>query len=186
MKYRSLDPIVYYGSSITQGGCCSRPGNAYQAVVSRRFNIDFVNLGFSGNAKGEAAMAEYIAGLPMSVFVLDYDHNAPNPEFLEQTHYDFFKIIRDARPELPIVMMSKCDLDSGARTTNDKRRRVIMETYRKSRENGDENVYFIDGAEVYRGTYEDMCTVDKCHPNDLGFALMADAVEAQLKRVLMN
>ena len=112
MSYRSFEPIVYYGSSITQGGCASRPGNAYQAVVSRRLNIDFVNLGFSGNAKGEPAMAEYIAKLPMSVFVMDYDHNAPSAEHLKNTHYAFYKIIRDARPSLPIVLMSKCDIDS--------------------------------------------------------------------------
>ena len=183
MKYRDIDPIVYYGSSITQGGCCSRPGNTYQAVVSRRFNIDFTNLGFSGNAKGEPAMAEYIATLPMSVFVMDYDHNAPTAEHLEATHKSFYEIIRKARPLLPIVLMSKCDVDSTPELTTAKRRDVIIDTYRYARANGDENIYFIDGTEVFRGPYEDMCTVDKCHPNDLGFALMADAVEAQLRRV---
>lgn len=182
MKYRDIPPIVYYGSSITQGGCCSRPGNTYQAVVARKFNIDFINLGFSGNAKGEPAMAEYIAKLPMSVFVMDYDHNAPNAEYLKNTHYEFFRIIREANPKLPIIIMSKCDFDSDPKSI-DERRAVITDTYRQAQQCGDTNVYFIDGREVYRGPYEDMCTVDKCHPNDLGFALMADAVEAQLKRV---
>lgn len=185
MKYRNMDPILYYGSSITQGGCASRPGNTYEAVVSRRLNIDFVNLGFSGNARGERAMAEYIAKQPMSAFVMDYDHNAPTVEHLKSTHYDFYKTVRDARPDLPIIFMSKCDVDSIPGQT-EPRRDVIMETYRRAREDGDKNVYFIDGAEVYRGPYEDMCTVDRCHPNDLGFALMADAVEAQLRRVLMQ
>ena len=183
MKYRDMDPILYYGSSITQGGCCSRPGNIYQAVVSRRLNIDFVNLGFSGNAKGERAMAEYIAKQPMSVFVCDYDHNAPNAAHLAQTHYPFYRVIRDARPTLPIIFMSKCDIDSPA-GNHDSRRDAIYETFRRAREEGDENVYYIDGTEVYKGPYEDMCTVDRCHPNDLGFALIADAVEAQLRRVL--
>lgn len=183
MKYLDKAPIIYYGSSITQGGCCSRPGNAYQAVVSRRLNMDFVNLGFSGNAKGETAMAEYIAKQPMSVFVCDYDYNAPNVEHLENTHYNFYEIIRKARPELPIVLMSKCDVDNMTPAVTVKRRDVIIETYRRARENGDKNIYFIDGAEVYRGPYEDMCTVDRCHPNDIGFALMADAVEAQLRRI---
>ena len=186
MKYRNLDPILYYGSSITQGGCTSRPGNTYQAVVSRRLNIDFVNLGFSGNARGEEAMAEYIAKQPMSVFVCDYDHNAPNVEHLEKTHYRFYEIIRNARPDLPILLMSKCDIDSHGPLMTEKRRDVIIDTLRRARQNGDKNIYFIDGTEVFRGPYEDMCTVDKCHPNDLGFAFMADAVEAQLRRILMN
>ena len=185
MAYRDIPPVVYYGSSITQGGCASRPGNTYQAVVARRLNIDFVNLGFSGNARGEAAMAEYISSLPMSAFVCDYDHNAPNVAHLKNTHLNFYKIIREARPNLPIVFMSRCDRESDPAHL-DERRDVIMDTYRYARANGDKNVYFIDGAEVYRGPYEDMCTVDKCHPNDLGFALMADAVEAQLKKIFIK
>jgi hypothetical protein len=48
--YAFAKPVLYYGSSITQGGCASRPGNSYQAMISRRFNCDFINLGFSGSA----------------------------------------------------------------------------------------------------------------------------------------
>ena len=59
--YTDKKPIVFYGSSITQGGCASRPGNSYQALISRRFNIDYFNFGFSGNALGEKTMADYIA-----------------------------------------------------------------------------------------------------------------------------
>ena len=76
--YATPLPVVYYGSSITQGGCASRPGNAYQNVLSRLLKCDHLNLGFSGSALGEARMADYIAGLAMSAFVLDYDHNAPD------------------------------------------------------------------------------------------------------------
>jgi len=39
-------PVVFYGTSITQGGCASRPGMSYQAILGRVLNIDFVNLGF--------------------------------------------------------------------------------------------------------------------------------------------
>ena len=104
MKYRDMKPVLYYGSSITQGGCCSRPGNTYQAVVSRRLNIDFVNLGFSGNARGERAMAEYVAAQPMSAFAFDYDHNAPSVEHLKNTHYDFYCIKRTT-PLTQIVLL---------------------------------------------------------------------------------
>ena len=51
--------MVFYGSSITQGGCAQRPGNSYPAIVSMDRMTDFVCLGFSGNAHGEAKMAEY-------------------------------------------------------------------------------------------------------------------------------
>ena len=36
LKYRNVLPIVYYGSSITQGACSSRPGNAFANIISRR------------------------------------------------------------------------------------------------------------------------------------------------------
>ena len=90
--YKQKGKIVYYGSSITQGGCVSRPGLAYPAIISNELSCDFVNLGFSGSAKGEEIMAEYIASLNPDIFVLDYDHNAPNVEYLKNTHEKFFKI----------------------------------------------------------------------------------------------
>jgi len=80
LPYKISTPIVYYGSSITQGACASRPGRCYQSIISRRFDCDYVNLGFSGNAKAEDEMIEYIKKLDMSLFVYDYDHNAPTIE----------------------------------------------------------------------------------------------------------
>ena len=102
--YRYSKPVVYYGSSITQGACASRPGNAYQAIISNDLDCDFINLGFSGSALAEEAITDYINSLDMSVFVMDYDHNAPNPEHLERTHEAFFKKIRASHPDLPVIM----------------------------------------------------------------------------------
>ncbi|MBQ7935868.1 MAG: hypothetical protein IJ333_05915, partial [Clostridia bacterium] len=96
--YQHPKPVLFYGSSITQGGCATRPGNSYQGMLSVLLDTDYINLGFSGNAKGEPAMAEYIAKQEMSVFVCDYDHNAPNAEYLEQTHLPFYRIVRAAQP----------------------------------------------------------------------------------------
>ncbi|MBQ8395037.1 MAG: hypothetical protein IJX49_05635 [Clostridia bacterium] len=85
--YRNVLPILYYGSSITQGGCASRPDNSYQALICRRNGIDFINLGFSGNAKAESEMISYLGGIDCSLFVCDYDHNAPTAAYLKDTHY---------------------------------------------------------------------------------------------------
>ena len=181
LKYKDVPPIVYYGSSITQGGFVSRPGNGYQNMICRRNDIDFINLGFSGSGKAEDAMIEYLASLDMCAFVCDYDHNAPSVEHLENTHYKLYEAIRKAHPDVPYIIISKPDFDSNY-DTSIPRRNVIFDTYRKARANGDRNVYYVDGASIFRGPYEDSCTVDGTHPNDLGFALMADAVEAELIR----
>lgn len=172
--YRFEKPVVYYGSSITQGGCASRPGNAYPSIVSRRFDCDFINLGFSGSAKGEDAIAEYISNLDMKLFVYDYDHNAPDVEHLQNTHQRMFNIIRQAQPALPVIMMTSTTMP---RCSDDKaaRKKIIYKTYTDAKESGDKNVYFLDGEELF-AECEDFGTVEGCHPNDIGFLYIANAV----------
>ncbi len=179
--YAELAPIVYYGSSITQGGCASRPGNAYEHMISRRFHIDHINLGFSGSAKGEQTMAEYIADLKMSAFVMDYDHNAPTPEYLAQTHEPFFQTVRQAQPDLPIICVT---IPYPYSEAHNKRREIIRQTVENARVRGDRNVYFIDGGsflQIYDAA--DGMTVDRCHPNDLGFHCMAKGIGDKLAEI---
>ena len=179
--YRIEKPICFYGSSITQGGCASRPGTAYNAIVSRYFDADIVNLGFSGNAKGEVEIGDYIKGLDMSAFVYDYDFNAPNNEHLKSTHERMFLQIREANPTLPIVIMSKpkwnrmpADLD---------RLDTIRKTYENAVTRGDKNVYFIDGKSLM-SLCENEGTVDGTHPTDLGFFSMARELISVLEKIL--
>ena len=179
--YKTVLPVVYYGSSITQGGCASRPGNSYQSRVSRELGCDYINLGFSGNAKGERVIAEYISKLDMSAFVFDYDHNAPDPSHLRNTHKQFFEIIRSAKPELPIIIMSRPKY----RLNSDEQERltVIEETYNSAVAAGDKNVYLLRGSELMRIAEFDG-TVDNCHPNDLGFYSMAAALTDLLEKII--
>ncbi len=171
--YKNAKPIVYYGSSITQGGCASRPGMSYQAIVSRTFNYDYINLGFSGCARAEDEMIEYIKNLDMSIFVYDYDHNAPTVEHLERTHEKMFKAIRAKHPFLPVIMMSR---PKYFLTDEEKIRRSIIETtYRNAISSGDKNVYFVDGLALTE-LCKELGTVDNCHPTDFGFVSMAKAL----------
>lgn len=179
--YTYTTPIVYYGSSITQGGCASRPGNCYQNILTRRFDCDYINLGFSGSAKAEDEMIEWLCGLTMKIFVLDYDHNAPTVEHLEATHEKLFTAVRKAHPELPVIIMSrpKYDLNS-----DDQRRlEIIRTTYDHAVAAGDQNVYFIDGPALM-ADIEDNGTVDNCHPTDSGFASMAKAIIPVMEGIL--
>lgn len=179
--YSIEKPIVYYGSSITQGGCASRPGNSYQSIISRKFNTDYINLGFSGNAKGEPEMAEYISNLDMSIFVYDYDHNAPTNEHLNLTHEKLFKTVRAKHPLLPIIILTRPRYDFG--NPDDPRYNIIKTTYDNAKSSGDRNVYFIDGKTLMKYPEFDG-TVDGTHPNDWGFASMANALSNILKNIL--
>ena len=167
---------VYYGSSITQGGCASRPGNNYPAIVSRSVMKDFLCLGFSGNAHGEDVMADYIADLPMSLFVLDYDHNdLGEPEKLAVRHPKLYKKVREKHPDIPVIIMSGPWSKPSVPNPGARSRAAVLNTYEEAKKNSD-NVYFIDGETMFGTEYPDCATVDGCHPNDFGFVKMADAV----------
>ena len=178
--YKNTKPIVYYGSSITQGGCASRPGMSYQAIISRTFDYDYINLGFSGSAMAEEGMIEYISDLDMSIFVYDYDHNAPSVEHLRNTHEKMFKAIRAKHPQLPIIMMSRPQYFLWPE--EEMRRSIIEKTYRNALSSGDKNVYFLDGKALTK-LCKDSGTVDNTHPTDFGFASMAEAISKVLRAI---
>lgn len=184
--YKYLNkPIVFYGSSITHGASASRPGNAYPAMIAQKLGANHINLGFSGNAKGEKEIAEYISRLKMSAFVLDYHHNAYDLKQLYDTHYNFYKTVRLKNPFIPIVMVTAPTVNphdpwiSGGV-------KIIQETYRRAKEEGDKYVYFVDGCHLYDGEMRESCTVDGCHPNDLGFMRMAKGIGRTLAAALEN
>lgn len=179
--YTVKKPVVFYGSSTTQGACASRPGNIYENIVSRAIDCDYINLGFAGNALGEGAMARYIAELDMSAFVYDYDYNSPSVEHLMATHERMFRIIREANPKLPIIIMSapKPYLND----TDLAREAIIYSTYKNAIQTGDENVYFLSGAKAL-DPIRDTALTDNVHPGDVGFYAIAEALISILKKVL--
>jgi hypothetical protein len=188
--YAYEKPIVFYGSSIVHGGGM-RPSSPYTSIVSRRLVSEYINLGFGGNAKAEKAIMEYMAGLDMSAFVYDYDHNAPTLEYLRDTHYAGYRTVRDRNPDVPIVMASRPDywtrnytLEYYTVEDNEKRRRLIEENYLRALAEGDRNVYFVDGSKMYPKELRFECSADGCHPTDLGYHFMANAFEAVLRPIL--
>ena len=180
-------PICFYGSSITQGTSASHPGNNYTTLLCRALDATEINMGFSGSARAEECVAEAIAGLELAAFVMDYDHNAEDPEQLQATHEKFFKIIRAAHPELPVIIVS------GPRDirveSSRKRRDIVEQTFKNAVAAGDKNVYFVDGLHFYDQEGmptipRDYTTVDKVHPTDLGFHLMYRRILPVLRKAL--
>lgn len=174
--YGDALPVVVYGSSITQGACASRPGNSYAAIYSRLSRRDFLCLGFSSGAHGEEQMAEYIASLPMSMFILDYDHNdCDRAEKLEERHERFYRIVRKAHPEIPIIIMTA---PYAARTFYDacpaKSKKFLRRTYTNAK-NAGEPVAFLDCGKIF-GRDKDAALTDRIHPNDFGHVKMAHGV----------
>ncbi len=180
--YGISTPIVFYGSSITQGACASRPGCCYENIISRKLDADIIDLGFSGNAKAELAIANYVASLDMSAFVYDYDHNAPNPAHLLETHERMFKIVREAHPDIPIIMMTRPRYY--LTEEEEQRVKIVRKTYETALEGNDKNVAFIKGADLIDEDIREIHLVDGCHPNDAGFASMARVVANKLREMM--
>ncbi|MFH0759753.1 MAG: SGNH/GDSL hydrolase family protein [Bacteroidota bacterium] len=179
--------IVMYGTSITQGGCVARPGMAYSNILSRRLDAAFVNLGFSGNGRGEPALAHLINQIPGVTFViLDYEANAN--ETIVNTLEPFVDILREKHPDTPILIMSKIRYTSA--TTGSPAHQLLMENrdfqrtlVEKRNRAGDHHIFFLDGSTVLGEDYSE-CTVDGSHPTDLGSVRIADALTEAINIIL--
>lgn len=173
--YGTKSPIVFYGSSISQGACASRPGTVHISRISRALNRNCVNLGFSGNDLGEPEMIAYLASLSMDLFFMAYDGNSPTEE-LEATHRALYEGVRAAHPTLPIIMETRkkrpYNPQDAAKT--ELRFSMIRRNFDRGIAAGDQHLYLIDGRELYR-PYGYDCIVDTVHPTDLGFYAMAEA-----------
>ena len=174
---------LFYGSSITEGGCCCNPTTNYIALLSRWLDMDFYNFGFSGSAKGELEMADYINSFEdVSMIVMDYDHNAPNAEHLQKTHEPFFKRLREKHPTMPILLLSRPDFER--EPDGIARRAVVEQTYQNAVAAGDRNVYYIDGESFFGKTDRGICTIDTVNPNDIGFYRMAEVILPTMRSML--
>lgn len=188
--YLTTKRVILYGTSILHGGCAARPGMSYTNILSRRINLEFINLGFSGNGKGEPEVAKNIALIENpGLYVLDYEANV-TPDQLEETLPEFITILRKAHPDVPILVVSKITYGKETllpsveepRLRNLKFQRQIVEKLRKA---GDKNIYFVDGSKLLGKDFDD-CTVDGVHPTDLGFYRMADGLEKTIRNLAVD
>ncbi|GAG92141.1 unnamed protein product [marine sediment metagenome] len=160
---------------------------AYSNILSRKLDVAFVNLGFSGNGRGEPALAHLINQISGTSFIiLDYEANAGKT--IVNTLGPFVTILREKHPDTPILIMSKiryARTPVGSPAYNDlmSRRDFQKNLVDERRSAGDENIYFLDGSEVLGDDYDE-CTVDGSHPTDLGSARIADALLPAIEDIL--
>jgi len=177
--------IVFYGTSITQGGCASRPGMSYTNIVSRHLGYECLNFGFSGNGKGHSEIAEILANInQVKAYVINYEANV-NFEDLKRTLPAFIDRIRKRYIEVPIIIMSKIkmykEIHSKVEEKAEKSIRDFQKSFVKTRSKEDKNIYYVDGR-LLLGNDEDEKTVDGVHPTDYGFASIANVVERTIRK----
>ncbi|MEO7651116.1 MAG: SGNH/GDSL hydrolase family protein [Bryobacteraceae bacterium] len=185
-RYGSRKPVVFYGTSILQGGCAARPGMAYPSIIGRMIDWPTINLGFSGNGKTEPEMASLLAELDPSAYVLDSLPNLTVQEVAERVG-PFAKTLRAAHPTVPIVFVESITYtDSHFRQIRQDRvngsNSALRAIYDAMKKEGDKNLYYIAASMLLGGDGED--TVDGSHPTDLGFARMAQGIAPVVREAL--
>lgn len=179
-------PIVFYGTSITQGGCASRPGMVHTALLGRWLGYPVINLGFSGNGRMELEVGEFMADIDASVYVIDCLPNLNAGDVAKRTE-PLVHQLRKARPSTPILLVEDRTYSNSLflpsrKETNTTNRAALRAAYEKLQQEGVTGLYYLHGEKML-GT-DNEGTVDSSHPTDLGFWRQAEAFLPALKKIL--
>jgi lysophospholipase L1-like esterase len=180
-------PVVCYGTSITQGGCASRPGMSYSNILMRRFNREFINLGFSGNGQLDYEIAGMMAKRhDVSLFVLDFIPNVSTQQIKEKTE-KFVRILREENPKTPILLVESVIFphsyfDQSMHQLLIEKNNALREEYKKIKQHGCKNIYYLS-SDHFLGKDGD-ATVDGIHLTDLGFERFSEKLYKGIKKIL--
>lgn len=179
-------PFVYYGSSIVHGAGVSRPGMAHAAMLQRALDYPMIPLGLSGNAKFEPEVAEFIAEIDASLFILD---GVPNvgAETVRERVPEFVRILRNSQPDTPILLVST-RLFGDAKFIP-KRHQVWQEknaalkkVFQELTQAGNKELYLLPEGNYFGDDFDG--TDDGSHPNGLGAWRMAQSLIPAVKDIL--
>ncbi|HAH43398.1 MAG TPA: hypothetical protein DCM07_00825, partial [Planctomycetaceae bacterium] len=168
------------------GGCASRTGMVYTAILGRRLDRPVINLGFSGNGRMEPEVSKLVAELDASVFIMDCLPNVTAETVARETE-PLVKTLRAAHPDTPILLVedrtySNAYLKKSSQERHRTSREALRKAYEKLKQEGVKNLYYLEGETLLGDDSED--TVDSSHPTDLGFFRQANAFEKVLRPIL--
>lgn len=183
---RAGQPVVFYGTSITQGGCASRAGMAYPNILSRMLNREIVNLGFSGNGQLDLEVAEAMATIDASCFVMDCLPNVSVAQMTEK-YSRFLEIIREKNPDTPILLVETIlfphmYFDQTVYTLLHEKNKTLTRIFQEQKNKGDRNIYYVKAGKLIGDDQE--ATVDGIHLTDLGFLRIAENLYPTIRKLI--
>lgn len=178
-------PVVVYGTSVVHGEGVSRPGMAYSSILARKLDMEFINLGFCGNALMEPEIADLLIELDCCLYILDAAPNMP-AQLIQERAEIFIRKIRAAKPDIPIILMEDKEyaaswLVEQKNYENRSRRKALRQVYEKLH---DDNITYVEGSLLLGDDAE--ATVDGSHPSDLGAFRMADYLLPIIKNIMQS
>ena len=179
-----VKPIVFYGTSITQGGCASRPGMAHTNIISRKLDVDCINYGFSGNGRMETPIVELISEIDARFYVIECLQNMDSEQVSERVR-PLVDMIRTNHPHTPIVlvenmMYTTAFLDQTIKTRLIQENAALKNEYDKIIKSGTPNIFYIKDNKDF--LLDNEGTVDGVHLTDLGFLRYADYLMENFKK----
>jgi hypothetical protein len=178
-------PVVYYGSSIAQGGCASRPGMLFTNILARKMDRSFINMGFSGNGTFDLSVGDALCETDAALYVIDCNPNTRKEEIYQRAVDLVMKLHRE-RPEIPVLLVEAYPYVNGftkpADSENAKKNLELKRAYETLKNAGIKNIHYRKGDDLIGYDYEG--TVDGVHPNDIGMLRIADALEPTIKKLI--
>jgi hypothetical protein len=178
-------PVVYYGSSIAQGGCASRPGMAFTNILSRALDRSFINMGFSGSGTFDIPVGEAMCEIDAALYVIDCNPNTKT-ELIYDRAVALVKLLKQKRPEIPVLLVEGFYYVSGfgdpMQSDTEKKRVELHRAFDTLKASGLKQIYYKKGDGMIGDDYEG--TVDGVHPNDLGMMRMAESLKPVIKRLV--
>ena len=179
-------PVVYYGTSIAQGGCASRPGLAFTSILSRDLNVPFINLGFSGNGTLETSVGEAMQEIDAALYVIDCNPNTAVELIYDRT-IAVVQQLKKARPDVPVLLVEGflydiAHFDASVQETVVKKQRELKRAFAALQKMGITRLHYRTGEGMIGSDHEG--TVDGVHPNDIGMLRMAEALKPAIKKLL--
>lgn len=180
-------PVVFYGSSVCQGSGAMKPGMTYEAILGRRLNLDFVNLGFGGAGKAEKNVVELVSSIPACLYVFDLGKSYGMQD--KTAYRDMLKTVRTAHPAVPILCItpitSALEVHSESYAARSKHTREVMrEAVRELIETGEKNLILIEGTDLLGFEEHDGLSKDGVHPTDHGFSIIAEKLLPVIEKVI--
>jgi hypothetical protein len=179
-------PVVYYGSSIAQGGCASRPGMAFTNIMERKLDRSIINFGFSGEGKFDSSVAEAMGEIDAALYVVDCNPNTDEPLIYERA-VNLVKLLKHTKPTVPVLLVENFPFENSyfvptAQRTESKKMKDLQRAYATLVQDGIKNLYYQKSAGMIGTDHEG--AVDGVHPTDLGMMRIAEFLLPVISKIL--
>jgi hypothetical protein len=173
------DAIVWYGTSIQQGGVASRAGTLYDSIIGRQLNREVLNFGFAGHGIMDIAVAKYLVRLSAAVIVVDCLPNM-NAASVARKTVPLVRYLRaNGHATTPIVLVENTHGANTGQWFNSQQTAstiamdaALRDAYNQLQAEGDPALHYVRGSQLFAGQEGEGLlanpTVGGTHPSDIG------------------